>query len=72
MDNRRRTIDEKFEVQAFLAGETAVAEAAVGVAAVVEAVVAEAAAAETMLERVEVSGLGAGLAARAVRVEPVK
>jgi len=42
------------------------------VAAVVEAAVAEAAAVETMLERIEVSGLGAGLAARVVRVEPVK
>jgi len=87
LDDRRRTIDEKFEVQAFLAGEAAAGEAAVveaavgvaavvvavvGVAAVVVAVVAEAAAVETMLERVEVSGLGAGLAARVVRVEPVK
>jgi hypothetical protein len=49
-------IDEKFEVQAFLATEAAVVEAA---------------AVETMLESVEVSGLGAGLAARVVRVEPI-
>ncbi|MGB7115306.1 MAG: hypothetical protein WBD56_04115 [Anaerolineales bacterium] len=47
MDDRRRTIDEKFEVQAFLAAEAAVAEAAA-----VEAAVAEAAAVETVLENV--------------------
>ena len=40
----------------FLAGEAAVAEAAV---------------VETVLERVEVSGTDAGLAARAVRFDPV-
>ena len=57
MDERLRTIDEKFEVQAFLAGEAAAAEAA---------------AVLTMLESAEVSCLGAGLTARAVRVEPVK
>ena len=52
MDDRRRTIDEKFEVQAFLAAEAAVAEAAVAEAAVVEAAVAEAADVETVLENV--------------------
>ena len=55
----------------FLAAEAAVAEAAVAEAAVVEAAVAEAAAVETVLDSVEVSRLDAGLAARAVRVEPV-
>ena len=47
MDDRRRTIDEKFEVQAFLAAEAAVAEAAV-----VKAAVAETADVETVLENV--------------------
>ena len=49
-EDRRRTIDEKFEVQALQVAE----------AAVVEAAVAEATAVETVLERVEVSWLGAG------------
>ena len=47
MDDRRRTIDEKFEVQAFLAAEAAVAEAAV-----VKAAVAETTDVETVLENV--------------------
>ncbi len=50
----------------FLAGEAAVAEAAV-----VETAVAEATAVETVLESVEVSGLGAGVAVRAAMVDPV-
>ena len=60
----------------FLAGEAAAGEAAAGKAAVAEAAVvetavAEATAVETVPESVEVSGLGVGLADRAVRVEPV-
>jgi hypothetical protein len=55
-DDGRRTIDEKFVVQAFLAGE-----AAVGEAAVAEDTVDDAATVETVL--------GAGLIDRAVRVE---
>ena len=61
-EDRRRTIDEKCEVQALLAGEAAVGEAAVGEvavgevavaeAAIVETAVAEAAAVETALESV--------------------
>ncbi len=58
MDDGRRTIDEKFVVQAFLAGE-----AAAGKAAVAEAAVADAATVKTVL--------GTGLIDRAVRVERV-
>ena len=57
-DDGRRTIDEKFVVQAFLAGE-----AAAGKAAVAEAAVADAATVKTVL--------GIGLIDRAVRVERV-
>ena len=63
MDDGRRTIDEKFVVQAFLAGETAAGEAAAGKAAVAEAAVADAATVKTVL--------GIGLIDRAVRVERV-
>ena len=60
------TMDEKFVVQAFLAGEAAAGEAAAGEAAVAEAAVAEAAVDDAAtVETV----LGAGLIDRAVRVE---